>query len=423
MPDPERAPLVCELFERYAGGQESDRSLAAWLNAKGARSAKGRPFSKDTVREILLNSAYCGYVGGLRSRDRSVRGLHDPIVSEELFDRVQEVRSWRARVVKPGPPSDDYLLRKLLHCERCGARMHGTRGSRPPVRRYLCSTRRHGDGCDQPITRAEPLEQQLVDWVSEFTPDDELRATILASIRSAARKSNDDATRRRELDGQLDRLRDLYVMGDLSKNEYVLLRQALEEELAGTRPPFDPRLEKAEELLVDFGRMWELEDDPAKRRRLLATLFERVWQDGGTIVAVKPREAFLRYFQTADELARRREKKRGVKSGSDGTRTRDLRRDRCDQSVSSGFVYSPDPGRDAGSSTFNEISRRSVFAWFRAIVSMPFPGVTAETARRRSESARTAPFRGSSAAESRRGYGVGAGIVPRSRSVSASAGV
>jgi hypothetical protein len=43
---------------------------------------------------------------------------------------------------------------------------------------------------------------------------------------------------------------------------------------------------------------------------------------------VKPREAFLRYFQTADELARRREKKRGVKSGSDGTRTRDLRRDR-----------------------------------------------------------------------------------------------
>jgi hypothetical protein len=134
VPDPERAPLVRELFERYAGGQEFDRSLAAWLNATGARSAKGRPFSKDTVREILLNSAYCGYVVGLRSKDRAVRGLHEPIVSEELFDRVQEVRTWRARVVKPGPPSDDYLLRKLLHCDR-GARMHGTRGSRPPVRR------------------------------------------------------------------------------------------------------------------------------------------------------------------------------------------------------------------------------------------------------------------------------------------------
>src|SRR6266516_4493937 len=271
VPDPERARLVRELFERYADGQESDRSLAAWLSAKGARSAKDRPFTKDTMREILLNSAYCGYVGGLRSKDRSIRGLHEPIVSEELFDRVQEVRTWRARVVKPGPPSDDYLLRKLLHCERCGARMHGTRGSRPPVRRYLCSTRRHGHGCDQPITRAEPLEEQLVEWISDFRPDEALRAAT---------------------------------------------------------PPFDPRLEKAEELLADFARVWELEDDPAKRRRLLATLFDRVWQDGGTIVAVKPREAFLRYFQTADELSRRRQKKRGVKSGSDGTRTRDLRRDR-----------------------------------------------------------------------------------------------
>ena len=95
--------------------------------------------------------------------------------------------------------------------------------------------------------------------------------------------------------------------------------------LARAAPPFDPRPDKAEELLADFDRVWQLEDDPAKRRRLLATLFDRVWQDGGTIVAVKPREAFLRYFQTADDLARRREKKLGVKSGSDGTRTRDLR--------------------------------------------------------------------------------------------------
>jgi len=99
---------------------------------------------------------------------------------------------------------------------------------------------------------------------------------------------------------------------------------SLEEELARATPPFDPRLDKAEELLADFARVWELENDPAKRRRLLATLFDRVWQDGGTIVAVKPREAFLRYFQTADELARRRQKKRGVKSGSDGTRSLSL---------------------------------------------------------------------------------------------------
>jgi len=107
VPDAERAPLVRELFTRYATGRESDRSIAEWLNAKGARSARGRTFGKDTVREMLCNAAYAGYVSGLRDKSRAIKGLHEAIVTDELFDRVQEVRSWRTRVLKPGPPSDE----------------------------------------------------------------------------------------------------------------------------------------------------------------------------------------------------------------------------------------------------------------------------------------------------------------------------
>src|ERR1700677_3429623 len=70
---------------------------------KGARSARGRLPGKDTVREMLCNAAYAGYVSGLRDKSRAIKGLHEPIVPEELFDRVQEVRGWRSRVVKPGP--------------------------------------------------------------------------------------------------------------------------------------------------------------------------------------------------------------------------------------------------------------------------------------------------------------------------------
>src|SRR3974390_392651 len=103
---PVRAELVRELFERYATGSESDRSLAEWLNSKGQRTSRGRGFGKDTVREMLVNSACGGYVSGLRSKARSIRGVHEAIVSEELFDRVQQVRGWRTHVVKPGPPSE-----------------------------------------------------------------------------------------------------------------------------------------------------------------------------------------------------------------------------------------------------------------------------------------------------------------------------
>ena len=120
-------------------------------------------------------------------------------------------------MVKPGRPSEDYLLRKLLYCERCSARMHGNRRSSGKIRRYHCSTRRHGDGCDQPLAHAEPLEAQIVDWLRGFQPDAQPRIVVLATLRQAAAQANDGSSRRRDLDGQLERLRDLYVMGDVTK--------------------------------------------------------------------------------------------------------------------------------------------------------------------------------------------------------------
>jgi hypothetical protein len=78
----------------------------------------------------------------------------------------------------------------------------------------------------------------------------------------------------------------------------------------------------------DFARSRQTEPLPAERRKLIASLFDKVWQDDGLIVAVKPRPPFVRYFKTAERLNRDRKQKRDDKGGSDGTRTRDLRRDR-----------------------------------------------------------------------------------------------
>jgi len=303
IPHPERAPMVLAMFERYATGQESDRTLAAWLNAKGARTARGRLFSKDTVREMLCNAAYAGYVSGLRDKSRSIRGLHEPIVSDELFDRVQEVRSWRTRVVKPSRPSEEYLLRKLIHCERCGARMHGCRTGWEGMRRYQCSTRRHHGDCEQKMTPAKPLEEQLIGWLHDFQSDDALRQLVLDAIQAQAEgHPGEDAERRRELTAQLGRLRDLYVMGDITKPQYAMRRQMMEEELQRAKPPIDPDLDRAQTILEDFSRFWDAEPEPAERRKLILSLFAQVWAKDNLIVAVKPNAAFANYFTAASEV-------------------------------------------------------------------------------------------------------------------------
>jgi DNA invertase Pin-like site-specific DNA recombinase len=301
VPHPWRAPLVLEMFERYDTGLESDRSLAAWLNAKGARTTKDRQFCADTVRDMLRNAAYCGYVSGQRDTTKTIKGLHEPIVPEELFDRVQERRAYRASTKQPSPPSDEYLLRKLLHCDRCGARMHGHRGSRPPQRLYRCSGRRHGHGCKQPITKAEPLENQLADWLGAFQPDAELRTRVLDRITEQARQENDGPSRKAALADQLRRLQELFVLGDLTKAQYVMRRQAVQDELERLAPPADPQLTEAEKVLADFASFWEREQSPAERHRLLATLFEQVYLDDGQVVAIKPQPAFAAYFQAICE--------------------------------------------------------------------------------------------------------------------------
>jgi hypothetical protein len=99
-------------------------------------------------------------------------------------------------------------------------------------------------------------------------------------------------------------------MGDLSKDQYVIRRQALEQDVERIGPPVDPDIARAEALLDDFARIWEIEK-PAERHKLLGRLFDRIWQDGGQIVAVTPREPFVRYFQAAAEAWCLKRERRG----------------------------------------------------------------------------------------------------------------
>ncbi len=74
---------------------------------------------------------------------------------------------------------------------------------------------------------------------------------------------------------------------------------------------------------------WELETEPAERRKLLLPLFQQEWAKEGRIAAVQPHDAFLPYVQAVDQTEQSRCGKFGAEGGSDGTRTRDLCRDRA----------------------------------------------------------------------------------------------
>jgi Recombinase zinc beta ribbon domain len=109
---------------------------------------------------------------------RSARGDRP----EELFDHVQQ--SVASAPVHSSP--DGPVLRGLARCKRCHAKIQGSSGGRDLKARSYCSSHRANRSCDQPITPAERVEQQLMRFLNGFTPSHGAQKEILQRLANPA---------------------------------------------------------------------------------------------------------------------------------------------------------------------------------------------------------------------------------------------
>jgi site-specific DNA recombinase len=58
--DPERAPIIRQMFEQYATGKYSIRRLEVQAAHQGLTTRKGRRVSRSSVAQILKNPFYTG---------------------------------------------------------------------------------------------------------------------------------------------------------------------------------------------------------------------------------------------------------------------------------------------------------------------------------------------------------------------------
>ena len=133
--DEEKAPIVREIFERYANG-EGQREIAVSLGQRGIRTKQGNLPQKRWVEYILWNPAYIGKLRWTDDGSHSVSkgdynneniiitdGNWQPIISMELWDKVQkrlyEQKKKYPKYAKREQPVS-YMLKGLLRCSSCG---------------------------------------------------------------------------------------------------------------------------------------------------------------------------------------------------------------------------------------------------------------------------------------------------------------
>jgi hypothetical protein len=188
IPDVQAATLVTELFAK-AAADEKPAAIAAWANSRGKDNkdltspSRHSNWNARTVLRLLRNPVYAGY---LRGRNDTVRGAHQPIISEEMFNKVQEViAQHRTRPPTTRPVdsirADPFLLRGLVTCSACERTMttsasralpstttNGpTRSASPDIARYYrCRSSRP---CPGRQIAAQRLENGVVSWLAQPT--------------------------------------------------------------------------------------------------------------------------------------------------------------------------------------------------------------------------------------------------------------
>ena len=127
--DPIRGPMIVKLFEMIAEGQIKKSSALAQVSRLGLRTVRGKELNQETVSRLLTNELYCGRMVA-KAWNLRVKGDFTPLVSEELFDRVQDVLSGRAVATTPHKRQNEaFPMRGSLRCNVCNALVTGAKST------------------------------------------------------------------------------------------------------------------------------------------------------------------------------------------------------------------------------------------------------------------------------------------------------
>ena len=207
--DEELAPFVKEAFTRYADG-ETMVDITKDFIIRGFRTRYGNVVTKNVLQRMFRNRRY---LGEYRYRDIVRKNAFPAIVSEELFNRVQERLSKNKAAPGRNKARVDYILTTKLKCGKCGRLMAGESGtSRQGITHYYykCSSAKRRLGCNKKAVKKDWIENLVIQYVMKVVFDDTLiekiADNILNLLSSESSKIPELSARLKEINRGIDNI-------------------------------------------------------------------------------------------------------------------------------------------------------------------------------------------------------------------------
>jgi site-specific DNA recombinase len=320
-PDPDVAPIICKLFGWYATGRLSLKEAAYKARDAGLVYRKsGAKVPVSTVHSILRNRIY---TGRFEWNGKMIQGRHEPLVSVELWERVQAVMDGRF-AKKHRRMTHDFAFSGLIACSKCCCSVVGEIKKQRYVY-YHCTG--YADKCKgnpaicrRKYVREEVLEQQFASLLGRLRFDDE----VLSWVQEALRASHADKRREQEeaiagLRAEYERLQrrldTMYVDrldGRVDAAFFDKMAAEWRAEQSRCRREID-RHQEADKSYMDEGaqilelarnaqQLFERQEPRQKRRLLNFVLSNCTWEDGEVVATF--REPFDLLAETTAMAAR-----------------------------------------------------------------------------------------------------------------------
>ena len=188
--DPLTAPIVLEIFTRYADGQ-TVKEISDELNSRGVfTNTRYKYTNKASMHNLLKNRRY---VGEYRYGDIVTPGGMPAIISHDIFNKVQERMEKNKHKPAAMKADEEYILTTKIFCGKDGAMMVGVGGTSKTGKvhhYYKCGNQIYKKSCDKKSVRKAWIERRIVALTREYVLRDEIIDRLADAVVELQKREN-----------------------------------------------------------------------------------------------------------------------------------------------------------------------------------------------------------------------------------------
>ncbi len=242
---PEEAEIVKLIFEKYANENLGIFEIARLLNMHNFKTSHGKEFERRSIEYILQNPTYCGMIRWNRTINETneirpesewivTDGEHPAIISKELFGKAQEryKREYRPRGARPASTYKHWLS-GVVKCPACGRTMTANtiRNNTRVYSHFRCYGYTKGKCMANNSISSIKLEPAVLESIKTVLDNGKI------TYRKIEAKTDDTVDLKtiledqiKKIDVKLQRIKEAYMNGIDTIEEYKENKQAVQEE-------------------------------------------------------------------------------------------------------------------------------------------------------------------------------------------------